>query len=182
MLWYCFKGESRSSACLTIPINSNVAWRCLWHQTVYWLFCILLTHTLFKHSFTCDVEETWQKAIPESAHLVPQTSVDLQTLGIEHNVFLLTEGEQWPALFAVTLPFMVHVGVTEEEGLKLRLALKRGTTVFPNTRICSLQHRKKPLIVGMVTHHSLSTLSHPVRAKLAQYFIMRRLSFSSSWV
>lgn len=56
--------------------------------------------------------------------------MDLQTLGIEYDVFLLTEGEQWPAFFAVTLPFVVHVGVTEEEGLRLRLALKRDTTVF----------------------------------------------------
>lgn len=74
---------------------------------------------MFKHSFTCDVEETRQEAIPESAHLVPQTSVDLQTFGIEYDVFLLTDREQRPAFFAVTLPFMVHVGITEGEGSKL---------------------------------------------------------------
>lgn len=126
----CYYWESRSSTCLTIAINSNVAWRCSWHQTVYWPWCSIQTHTRFKHSFTCDVEETWQKAIPESAHLVPQTSVDLQTFGVEYDVFLLTEGEQWPAFLAVPLPFVVHVGVTEEGGSKLRLALRRGTSVF----------------------------------------------------
>lgn len=85
---------------------------------------------MFERSFTCDVEETWQKAVPESAHLVPQTSVDLQTFGIEDDVFLLAEGEQWPAFFAVTLPFVVHVGVAGEEGLKLRLALQRDAAAF----------------------------------------------------
>lgn len=73
------------------------------------------------HHFTCDIEETRQKAIPESTHLVPHTSVDLQTFGIEDDVFLLTHCEQWPAFFAVSLPFVVHIGITEGEGLKLWL-------------------------------------------------------------
>lgn len=88
---------------------------------------------MFKHSFTCDIEETRQEAIPESAHLVPQASVDLQTFGIEYGVFLLTDREQRPAFFAVTLPLMVHVGITEGQGSKLSLASKWGITLYCQT-------------------------------------------------
>lgn len=75
---------------------------------------------VFKHIITCDIEETRQKAIPKSTHLVPHTSVDLQTISVEDDVFLLTDREQRPAFFAVALPFVVHVGITAG-GLKLWL-------------------------------------------------------------
>lgn len=65
--------------------------------------------------FTSDVEEAWQEAVPESAHLVPQTFVDLQRFSVESNMFLLADSEQRPALLAFNQPIMVHIGISDRE-------------------------------------------------------------------
>jgi len=62
---------------------------------------------------TSDVEEAWQEAVPERAHLVPQTFVDLQWFGIEPDVLLLADGELRPAPLVVRRPVIVHVGISD---------------------------------------------------------------------
>ncbi len=86
--------------------------------------------------FTSDVEEAWQEVVPESAHIVPQTSVDLQWFSVESNMFLLTDSEQRPTPSAVHQPILVHIGIAdrqEDEGEVKQTQNSQSMSVLANT-------------------------------------------------
>lgn len=61
---------------------------------------------------TSDVEQAGQEAVPESTHLVPQTSVNLCTFTVKPKMFLLAVGKLRPALLGLKWPIVVYIGVS----------------------------------------------------------------------